>query len=94
MEYYKSTNRFTKINDQQWMIDQLKLDYDFLYSVVKSILIHPIDAKAAYERKNNGIFHCLNSTVDTMLKYERLGEYLAQKRLPLSTPPNDRAALS
>ncbi len=97
MEYYKLINRFTEITDQKWIIDQLKLDFDFLYSVVKSILIHPMEARAVkvkYDQKNNGIFHCHNSTVDTMLKYERLREHLEKRRLPLSTQPNDRAVLS
>lgn len=39
MEYYKLINRFTEITDYKWIIDQLRFDFDFLYSVVKSILI-------------------------------------------------------
>lgn len=97
MEYYKLVNRFTKITDHKWIIEQLKLDFDYLYAVVKSILIHPMEARSAkvkYDHQNSGIFHCLNSTVNTMLKYERLRKYLEEKRLPLSTQPNDRAVLS
>ena len=72
-------------------------DYQFLFDVVKSILIHPIDAKTEkvkYDRKNRGIFHCENSTVETMLSYPRLEKYLNERKLPLNTCPNDRAVLS
>jgi hypothetical protein len=95
MKYYTSINRFTEIKKQAWMIDQLIPDYDFLFSAIKSILIHPMDAKKVkYDRKNKGIFHCLNSTVETMFTYERLEKYLDEKKIPLNTIANDRAVLS
>lgn len=97
MEFYKSVNRFTSITGQTWIIDQLKPDFDFLFAVVKSMLIHPNDAEAAdviYDGRENWIFRCHSSTVDTMLQYERLGAYLDQRILPLATPPGDRAILT
>lgn len=97
MDYYKITNRFTRITNEDWIIGELKQDYEFLFSVVKSILIHPMEANVAnvkYDRKNNGIFHCYNSTVDTILKYSFLEQYLKERKLPLSTRPSDRAVLS
>lgn len=97
MDYYKSPNRFTRISEHEWIPAQLKLDSDTLFSIVKSILIHPIDAKTAkvrYDRKNKGIFHCQNSTVDEMLRYSKLAPFLKMMKLPLSTLPNDRAVLS
>jgi hypothetical protein len=97
MDFYKSINRYSEIKNQEWMIEQLKFDYNFLFGVVKSILIHPVDAKTEkvkYDRKNRGIFHCENSTVETMLSYPRLEKYLIERKLPLKTIPNDRAVLS
>ncbi len=97
VNYYKITNRFTRITNEGWIIGELKQDYEFLFSVVKSILIHPMEANVAkvkYDRKNNGIFHCYNSTVDTILKYSFLKQYLKDRKLPLSTQPSDRAVLS
>lgn len=97
MDYYKKPNRFTQFTEQAWMIEQLLKDYGFLFSVVKSILIHPMDANAGkvkYDRKNNGIFQCYNSTVDTILKYGFLEPYLKERKLPLSTKPGERAVLS
>jgi hypothetical protein len=75
----------------------LRFDYDYLFGIVKSILIHPIDAsaeKVKYDRKNSGIFHCENSTVERILGYNQLAAALSKKTLPLSTRPSDRAVLS
>jgi len=104
-EFYKSINRFTKINTQSWLVDKLKSglnsnlipDYDLLYKIVKSILIHPIDAKVEkvkYDIKNRGIFHCKNSTVETILSYPLLQKHLNNEKLPLNTKPYERAVLS
>lgn len=97
MEFYKRTNRFTRISRHEWIIDKLELDPEFLFAAVKSVLIHPVDAgkaKVAYDRKHNGIFHCQNSTVDRILSYDRLQRFLTKEQLPLETTPNDRAVLS
>lgn len=97
VDYYKKTNRFTRITKHNWIISQLRQDNEFLFAVVKSILIHPMDAneaKVKYDKKNNGIFHCFNSKVDTILEYSLLEKYLEERRIPLSTPPSDRAVLS
>jgi hypothetical protein len=75
----------------------LKPDFDFLFAVVKSMLIHPNDAEAAeviYDGRDNWVFRCHSSTVDTMLQYDRLGVYLEKRILPLATPPSDRAILT
>ena len=97
MKYYTSVNRYSEIKTQTWLIDHLKFDYDFLFDIIKSILIHPIDTRAAkvkYDRKNRGIFFCQNSRVETMLQYNRLEKYLEEHKLPLETTANDRAVLS
>ncbi|HPF17629.1 MAG TPA: transglutaminase domain-containing protein [Thermotogota bacterium] len=97
MNYYTSVNYFTEITTQKWILNHLKLDYDFLFSVIKSIVIHPIEAKqekVKYDRKKNGMFHCQNSTVETILKYGKLEKAFHEKRLPLMTTASDRAVLS
>ncbi len=95
MDYYKSVNRYTRISKENWIINELKMDFEFLFETIKSILIHPVDAKKVkYDRKNKGIFHCANSTVDKIFTYERLEVFLCKKQIPLPTTPNDRAVLS
>lgn len=97
MNYYRQVTRFTEIKTEQWILQNLKWDIDFLFDCVKSILIHPIDTKSAkvkYDRSKSGVFHALNTTVEQMLKYDKLTPFLKERMLPLNTAPADRAVLS
>lgn len=97
MDYYREVTRFTEIGTEKWILDLLTRDLDFLFDCVKSILIHPIDtkfAKVKYDRSKSGVFHALNTTVEQILKYERLAPFLNERKLPLNTTPQDRAVLS
>lgn len=97
MNYYKVPNRFTEINKEKWIISELKFDLDFIFTCVKSILIHPIDArkqKVKYDHLKTKLFHAMNTTVDAILAYPGLIEGLKNKKLPLVTCPQDKAVLS
>ncbi len=97
MDYYCRVTRFTEIKTERWMITKLRWDLDFLFDCVKSILIHPVDAgkeKVKYDRSKSGVFHAFHTTVEQILKYERLLPFLKQRTLPLNTMPQDRAVLS
>ena len=96
MNYYCQVNRFTEIRTEQWILDKLKWDIDFLFDCVKSILIHHIDAKSEkvkYDRSRSRVFEAFNTTVEQILKYDRLLPYLKEKTLPLKTKPQDKAVL-
>lgn len=97
MNYYSEHSRFTHITIESWISSKLTNDINFLLDIVKSILIHPVDAsrlKVKYDRKHSGIFHAFNTTVDQILKYDKLVPFLKDCKLPLSTTPQDRAVLS
>ena len=97
INYYSQVTRFTEIKTEQWIINKLRWDIDFLFDCVKSILIHPIETKyekVKYDRSKNGVFHAFNSTVEQILKYDRLAPFLKEKTLPLKTKPQDKAVLS
>ena len=97
MNYYCQVTRFTEIKTENWILENLKWDIDFLFDCVKSILIHPIDTKLAkvkYDRSRSGVFHALNTTVEQMLKYDKLAPFLKERKLPLNTKPQDKAVLS
>lgn len=97
MNYYRQVTRFTEIKTEKWILENLIWDIDFLFDCVKSILIHPVDTKLArvkYDRSKSGVFHALNTTVEQMLKYDKLAPFLKQRKLPLNTTPQDKAVLS
>jgi len=97
MNYYRAVTRFTEVRAEAWILDRLKWDLDYLFDCVKSILIHPIDTKSAkvkYDRSKSGVFHARNTTVEQILKYEKLAPFLRERKLPLNTAPQDRAVLS
>jgi hypothetical protein len=97
MNEYSQVNRFTEIKTEAWIIRELKWDLDFLFACVKSILIHPVDAgrlRMKYDRAKSKIFHASNTTVEEILKYEKLKRFLCERQLPLQTCPHDRAVLS
>lgn len=97
MEYYSIPTRFTEITGQTWMIPLLRNDMDFLFRCVKSILLHPFDAKkegVKFDRSNSKLFHATHTTVDSILAFPGLCKSLKCKSLPLKTLAADKAVLS
>ncbi len=82
MKYYSEPTIYTAISNEKWMIPKLSYELDFIFACVKSILIHPIDAKAdkvKYDKAKNGYFHAVTNTVDKILSYPGLREALDTK---------------
>ncbi|MBN2738639.1 MAG: transglutaminase domain-containing protein [Spirochaetales bacterium] len=94
---YAKINRFTSLDTQAWISSQLQFDIDFIFEIVKSILIHPVDVKKygiRYDRRKNALEHVLNNTVNKILSNHNLIPFLNQRKLPLLTKPEDRCILS
>lgn len=97
LAYFARPNAFTESASLEWICAQLGPTPEHAFAFLKSILIHPVDARRAkvrFDRSRLGLEHALHSTADSILSDPRLAPLLRERRLPLPSRPGERLVLS
>lgn len=97
LAYFARPNAFTQSAALEWICAQLGPAPEDAFAFLKSILIHPVDARRAkvrFDRSRLGLEHALHSTADSILSDPRLAPWLRERRLPVATRPGERLVLS